>query len=368
MLVTSSLRGGGAERMASELSNAWARTGHEVVLVPTFPVREEPAYPLDDRVRLVLPEVQPRRKTPLGQLRRLLRLRRLMQSERPDVVIAFLTHVNVATLAAAIGLNLPVVISERTHPTLYELSLAQRWARRWLYPRAARLVVQTRRAADFYEAQPGMRRVTVIPNPLRLPLPRTPPIIDPSLTVPAHARVVLSVGRLDDNKGHADLIEAFARLGKGAASWHLVILGEGDRRPALEKMIRDRGLSDRVLMPGWAGNVGDWYERAEIFVLSSRYEGFPNALLEAMGHGKACISYDCESGPAEIIRDGVNGLLVDPRRGTDGLTCSLTDLLGDEPQIRALGAQARGVAATYSQETVLTQWTAVLDAAATGRR
>jgi len=115
---------------------------------------------------------------------------------------------------------------------------------------------------------------------------------------------------LVDQKQFSHLIDIFKKLADHHPKWVLVIVGEGELRQALEEQVKQLGLTKRVFLPGRVGNISDWYKEANIFALTSKFEGFPNVLLEAMAHKVCVVSYDCDAGPAEIIEDGVTGRLV----------------------------------------------------------
>lgn len=122
--------------------------------------------------------------------------------------------------------------------------------------------------------------------------------------------MLLAVGRLVEGKGFGPLIETFSRLAQDFPDWMLVILGEGPDREALEHQVQSVGLVGRIRLPGQAGNASRWYKAADLYVMSSRSEGFPNTLIEAMTHGLPTASFDCDTGPRNIIHHGMDGLLV----------------------------------------------------------
>jgi glycosyltransferase involved in cell wall biosynthesis len=192
------------------------------------------------------------------------------------------------------------------------------------------------------------------------PLPANKPAIAPIDVVEPGQRLILAVGRLGVEKGFDTLIEAFFELTGKYTNWDLVILGEGAERPALEKLRARLGLIKRVHIPGRVGNLADWYERSDGFVLSSKYEGFPNALLEAMAHGLPAVSFDCHAGPRDIIRHGVDGFLVPPEHGVTGLVNGLESLLADEALRDKMGLAARKVRRRFSVDRVTAQWDKVL--------
>jgi glycosyltransferase involved in cell wall biosynthesis len=204
-------------------------------------------------------------------------------------------------------------------------------------------------------------RGVVIPNPVSYPLPVGEPVVAVADHVPAGRKLLLAVGRLDPQKQFDCLLEAFSRLMARHAGWDLAILGEGPERGRLQDAIARLGLESRVRMPGRAGNVGDWYERADLYVMSSRFEGFPNTLAEAMAHGCAAVSYDCDTGPRDIIRHEVDGLLVRPVGDVAALSEALDSLMGDEARRTAMGSRASEVRERFAPERIFALWQSIME-------
>ena len=363
VLLVSSMGPGGAERVAATLSNAWVRRGDRVTLVATYSRPCQSFYRLDPAVRFVsvsaLPQVRGAR--PLRAFRRFAALRGLLRSERPDVVVSFLTTVNIKALFASIGLGVPLVMAEHTYPP----GLPEGWLagalRRVTYPRAACLAMLTQEGRLWAQgAVPGVRTV-VIPNPVVYPMPDGEPVLEVERLVPDTRPIILAAGRLDAGKQYEHLIEAFGRLAPGHPDWRLVVLGDGPNRSALEGLIAQLGLIGRVVMPGRAGNMTAWYQRASVFAMTSRYEGFPMVLCEALAHGVPAVSYDCDTGPRDMIEDGVNGLLVPPRDGVDGLTRALSTLVDSPERRRAMSGRAESHRQRFSVDAVLARWDAVFE-------
>lgn len=362
LFLVSSMQGGGAERVAALLCNHWAEQGHQVMLVPTFSGRGECLYPLDERVRLVYlaDRIGTTRKSPLSMLRRFFAMRALVREWGPEGVVSFLPHVNVAALLATRGLKVPVVVSERIHPPAMPLGRIWLRLRRWTYPWASTVVMQTRRSGDWLEAECPNARGAVIPNPCVYPLPVSEPRLYSADWVTPSRSVLLAVGRLDEQKGFAGLIDAFARLEARFPDWDLVILGEGGQREALEARVEKRGLAGRVALPGRVGNLADWYQRAELYVMSSRFEGFPNTLMEAMAHGLPAVSFDCETGPGDIIREGIDGNLVPVADGEPGLAQAMAAMMQDDDRRQRMGRAAVTVRERFSLERIAAEWDDVL--------
>lgn len=362
LFLVSSMQGGGAERVAALLCNHWAEQEHSVTLMPTFSGRGECLYPLDERVKLdyLADWVGSTRRSALNKIRRLLALRRAMRQIAPDVVVSFLSPVNVAAIMAAVGLRVPVIVSERIYPPSMPLGWVLFLLRRLTYPAAHGVVLQTGQAMHWLSTSIPSAKGTVIANPVVWPLPVGEPKIQPDAVVPVSRQVLLTVGRLDRQKGFDLLLQAFNQCVKTRPHWDLVILGEGNERAVLESLRTELRLDGRVYMPGRVGNLSDWYERADLFVMSSRFEGFPNTLLEAMAHGLPATSFDCETGPRDIIRHETDGLLVAPESGTEGLVASLSRLMDDAIMRQAMAQRAVEVRERFSIERVSALWSAVL--------
>jgi glycosyltransferase involved in cell wall biosynthesis len=363
-LVISSLAGGGAERAMAGLANASIEAGHEVTVITLAP-RSEDRYPLRaeiERVELgLMRDSHGFLSSVAATVRRIRGLRRALARCRPDAAISFLTATNLLVLVATARLDVPVIVCERSSGA-QPLTVAQRVLYRILYRRAAAVVAQTNRGASELALQIG-RPVRVIPNSVepgsddtgRAPSASPPPPVagDPT------ACVVLGVGRLSVEKGFDLLIDAFARVAARHPAWRLTIAGEGPARGELTAQITARGLTGRVLLPGFTSSPRAVMRAAHLFVLPSRFEGMPNALIEAMAEGLACIGFDCRTGPAELIDHGVNGWLV-PAEDVSALADAL-ELLMKDPGMRArLGAQASAVRDKYSPHAILELWRALL--------
>jgi glycosyltransferase involved in cell wall biosynthesis len=275
-------------------------------------------------------------------------LRTSLREERPDIVLSFLTKINALTLAATIGTKFPIAVSERNNPQRQTAHPLWNAALHLLYRRAAAIVCQTERAVDCLP-QRVRHKAVVIANPIEPP-PGLPSA--PDSGPPWH---MAAVGRLTRQKGFDLLIPAFARASADHPDWHLDIWGEGPERGALQAMIYTNRLPARARLRGVSQIQGGWAEGASAFVLPSRYEGFPNALGEAMASGLPVIAFDCPFGPGEMIRDGVNGLLV-PDGDTDALTQALARIMADAPLRLALGEQAAIAMHRLTPAIIIRQW------------
>lgn len=357
--VISSLGSGGAERVMSTIANHLVARGHEITLLTLAPAHMD-FYELHPDVRRVALGFAPKPSGFVGglpaNLRRMSSLRREIQASQPDTVVSFIWRTNVLTLLAAFGTHIPVVVCERTDPTRHSDGGAWRLLRRLLYPRAGAVIVQTGgHVREWAESFVHEDRVHVVPNPALPPVH----VEQDNVSGPSSGRAV-AMGRLAPVKGFDLLIRAFARCARDHPGWSLTILGDGTERPHLENLANNLGIYDRLHMPGRVKEPADTLRSADLFVLSSRYEGFPNALLEAMSCGLPVISFDCPSGPRDIVRHGVDGLLVEDG-DVDALADAMGRMMGSEAQRARMGARAIEVVDRFGLEKVMGMWEDVVD-------
>ena len=353
-----SLSGGGAERVAINLSRYWVERGHTVTIL-TLAGAEEDFYLPDCQVkRIALGLARDSQNAALGlwaNMNRIKALRTILCQERPDVVLSLMTTANVLAILAARNLPIAVVASERIHPPQFPLGRTWECLRRWSYGWSDAIVALTSESADWLRQHTNARRVVVIPNPVLWPLPSQPPILEPHSVLPNQRKVVLGVGRLAFQKGFDILIKAFSRIARNHLDWDLVILGEGPERLVLENLTSTLCLNERVYLPGLVGNISDWYKAADIYVMSSRFKGFPNTLAEALASGCPAVSFDCDTGPRDIIRHEIDGLLVSPG-DVEALSSAMTRLMDNEALRSEFAARAVEARERFSIERIGVMW------------
>jgi GalNAc-alpha-(1->4)-GalNAc-alpha-(1->3)-diNAcBac-PP-undecaprenol alpha-1,4-N-acetyl-D-galactosaminyltransferase len=352
-LVIYSLFGGGAERVATNKVNYWVERGWDVTLLTWSAPTAAPAYHLDERVKLQQLDLARESRNWFeglaANLWRLPRLREAILATEPDVAIGLMNSVNVTTIMATRGTGIPTIVCEHTYPGWDgDRNAAWSFLMSVTYKMADRVTVLTQNALPFYPSSKGYRTV-VMPNPVLTPqlAPQPESLLPPN--------TIVAVGRLNQIKGFDLLITAFARIRDRFPDWQLYILGEGRERSALETLTTELGLQGVVHLPGRVDNVNDYLAQAELFVMSSRGEGFPMALCEAMAVGLPAISFDCLSGPADIIIDGVDGLLIPPE-DVDALARSMADLLADPDRRHKLATNAPKVLDRFGVERVMQMW------------
>lgn len=349
VFVIAGLGAGGAERVVSLIAGAWIAKGWKVTVL-AFDGPEDPIYhdfhPAVKIRRFGLSSGGGKVRSMLAQGRRIMAIRRTLNLLRPDIVISLLTKINLLTLVATLGTSHKVIVSERNNPQAQRANAAWNILLARFYGRAAAIVMQTRASLDCLPPH-ARAKARVIPNPI-LP-PQSSKLI--SMEWP----VVTAVGRLTYQKGFDLLIEAFASIAPSHPDWKLVIWGEGEMRPALEGQVRALGLIDQILLPGASKIPGGWVHEAAIMVLSSRYEGFPNALGEAMASGLPVVAFDCPFGPSDLIRQDVDGLLIPPG-DVAALAQAIERLIVDEALRTRLGSAAGRSVLRLTPARIIAQW------------
>jgi len=353
-VVIHDLGAGGSQRVVSLLTRAWQRQGRRVCII-TFADKSADFFQLEPGIGRIVLGLPLRAATRvLGfiyTLRRIARLRRTIRV-LDAAIIAFLPVSSILTVLAAAGLKKRILISERNDPSRQTLPWPWEHLRRRLYRYADFIIANSRGAIETLSAFVPQRKLLHVPNPLAIPAE--------SRRYDFAARTILSVGRLTYQKAYDILLAAFAKIAVSHPDWQLAIIGEGPLQRQLRQQAEQLGIAERVQ---WLGRVDDpfpYYRGAEIFVLASRFEGLPNALLEAMGCGLPVVVSDASSGLFEHVAPEVNGLVV-PAEDVAALSSALDRLMRDRGLRARLGNSARTSLEECALEAVVQQWNHVLD-------
>ena len=360
MLAVSSMVAGGAERVAATLVNHWSASGHKVALV-TVASTDLDFYALDARVTRIALDLNRSsnswRDFVVDNFKRLRKLRSAIRDFKPEVILSFLDTTNVRMLLASIGTGVPVIVEEHTDPTQSSTNRTVKFLRRLLYKRARAVVVLHPGIAQWARGFVRSEAIHVIPNPISLQF-RKNGRVEPAKDGPR----VIAIGRLEAVKGFDMLLRAFAQIAQQHPGWSLMIIGDGSEREQLQELAAALHISDRVSWEGAVKEPEKELHRSDLFVLSSRYEGFPMALLEAMACGLPVVSFDCPSGPRAIIHDGEDGLLVPPNE-IGGLAAAISRLMSSEDERKRLGEHATHVVERFGLEKIADMWNAVFEQA-----
>ncbi|MFO8236562.1 MAG: glycosyltransferase family 4 protein [Bacteroidales bacterium] len=349
--VISCLKGGGAERVISGLANYFVNLDYKVSVI--YLDKHKDFYFLDEKINRY--QIEYSRNIGnffLGLIntrKRILAICKMIQKVNPEIVISFITDINVLTVLACRNLNVPVIISERTNPGKYQIPRRWKIAARLFYPLADKMILQTDRAKKYYNYLPSSK-IAIVPNPV---FKRA---IQDNVE---KEKIILAVGRLEYPKGFDLLIQAFSKT-QAKKDWQLIIAGEGSERQNLEGQIMSCGLDSNVSLVGFQLDIENFYSRASLFALSSRYEGYPNALAEAMNFGLPCISFNCDFGPAEMIKNGENGILIEPGN-TEQLARGIDNLINDSEKRDRLGKNAAVTRKDSGIRLIAKKWETIFD-------
>jgi len=332
-VVIGKLGGGGAEHVVIRILRHLDRERFLPVLV----LFEREGVLLDE-VPADVPILDCGRRREGGAFRWLGRFATFLRRESPDVVLSFMWFTNAVTLLSRLvsGARCRFIVSERMtvigSDEGFVAEFLRRISIRMLYPTAERIVCNSsamrRHFVDRFRIPEN--KVVSIPNPVEIEeIRRKSGQSGTGMQLPGNMPVVVGMGRLSREKGFDILIRA---AGKSSVSFHLLLVGEGKEKESLGRLVRSLGISERVTFAGYRSNPYPYLGLASVFVLPSRYEGFPNSLVEAMALGLPCIATRCPTGPEEIIVDGETGLLVpveDPEA-----TARAIDRLLEDPSLR----------------------------------
>lgn len=337
--VTSTLTSGGSERVMSLLANRFAEDKYEVEIINLN--QHIVFYPIDSRIKLTFAEDE----VGASVIKKIVWLRKYIKRTRPDVVIPFMEAVYCFTLFSLMGCRIPIISSERIDPQ--RSPFLRNILRRIFLPLTDWLVVQTQDIKNFYPHF-IQKKTSVIYNPV------TEQVFH--LQEVTKEDVVISVGKLDDQKNHALLIRAFSKLAEQFPSWKLVIFGEGPLRSDLEKLIDSLGMQGRILFPGRCDNVIEEMNKSRIFAFSSNYEGMSNAILEAVSVGLPVVTTNV-SGAYELVKDG--GYVI-PIGSEKLMVESLMTLMNSESLRKEFGEKNKSRAKEFELNMIFKQWESLI--------
>jgi len=343
-----SMVSGGAERVISLLANEYAQNGWdvEIVLMLKNEVNQK-QFSLNDRIRIVdlsIKEGNYKKKT----LRWLHKVRSYIKKEKPNCIVSFIGRINALVLTAAVGLDIPILVSERNDPHHDGRGKLMLWYCNLVYSRASAIVYQTRYEKECFSRILD-KKSYIIPNPVE---------IVENLNIEENDYEISTAGRLVQQKNHALLIDAISFVKIKYPEVKCYIYGEGLLREKLEEQVREQGLKDTVFLPGNKTDINEWIAKSSIFVMSSDYEGLSNALIEAMMQGKPCVSTSYP-GADELIKSGENGLLV-PCKDARALANAIVSLFDQKELRHMLAVNAAIDSEKYKKNNVLEKWKQVI--------
>ena len=354
--VIPSLSSGGAERVLILLAKAFIDKGHHVNVI-TLSTEKKDFYTLPLGTERLALGILANSSNPLNaivnNLSRLSKLRKAICSTIPDVVISFVTETNILTIISLLQTGIPVIATEHCDPNLMSYGKIWEKLRRLSYPYATKIVSVSKGVDSGFDWL-LIRKRAIIYNPF-LKMEDNHSQIDLPIGVDSEKKWIMSMGRLTHQKGFDILLSAFSKVANRYPNWQLIILGKGEQHLELEKRIKNLDLTDKVILPGVIKNPFPILKKAEIFVMASRFEGFPMSHGEAMACGLPVIATDCPSGPREIVRHDVDGILV-PSEDVSALAEAMDKLMSNEKERIRLASRAKEVTERFSLEHVMDSW------------
>ena len=344
-----SLGGGGAERVISDLANNMVQRGCSVDIVVLRGDQKQYELVPDIRIKYLQPEYYKIPKSRFYRLNEISKVRSFLKGlHKDDLLVSFLELPMAYSLVFRNIVKSKLIICERSNPTRY--SKAYQRLFHYLSKRANGCACQTQGVANWYTNFVGDKcLIKVIPNAISDKLGEVELKKNP---IPK----IVTAGRLVPVKNHILLLDAFAVVHNTIPDSKLVIYGEGPLRQVLEDKVMSMGLAESVFFPGFSQNVVDSIKDASVFVLTSDYEGMPNALVEAMAIGLPCVSTDYDGGGVhDLIDNNVNGMIV-PCNDKDSLAWTIISILNDKEMADRIGENARLIRNKLNHELICQQW------------
>ncbi len=343
------LSDGGAERVVANLASSFSSLGHDCAIVNAYQTSFE--YPVEERVRrFFLEKADLEHDNFLKRnIRRLRGLRKILKTEKPDILISFMAESNYRAVVASAGLGIKTIISVRNDPKKEYKGLLGRFLAKRLLTKADGCVFQTPDALSWFPKKFGEKSV-IIPNVVRedfFSLPRNP-----------ERFVVTACGRLTEQKDYPTLLKAFSLVHEKIRESSLRIYGMGEEEISLREKAEELGLKDCVSFCGYISDVGAVLSKTQVYVLSSLYEGLPNSLMEALAAGVPSVSTDCPcGGPKMLIENHKNGILV-PVGKPEALAEAITELLENPSRAEEMGREARERSLEFRTVPIVRKWEA----------
>lgn len=344
LFVVSQLKVGGAPKMIQYVANLCTSHFKEVTMVTYYD-----GFTPDDMkvsIKRYNLDVSFGSGIPIWRITALKRLRRIIKNSGCDIVCSFLPDISAMSYLATRGMNTIVVSCERGDP--FEFSWFWKTIMTWIYKKSDYCVFQLEKARDFF-GQTIARHSFVIPNPY-VPADNATPYEG------VRKKTIVSAGRFSLQKRFDILIKAYAKVKEKHSDFKLVLYGEGDYLAEYEKLIKELNIEDFVEFPGYIRNVASRIKEDGIFVLSSDFEGIPNALIEAMSVGLPCVATDCTpGGPAFLTNNGERGLLV-PVHDVDAMASAISSLIEDPSMASSLAQKATDIVGLLDINVINKMW------------
>ncbi len=343
LLILPSLSSGGLEKVITEL--AWYFSEKKNIKTALISLSKgDFFYPLPEGIEIHTPSFSLKEMSrPFFIIKLMFWLRRKVKFSSPDVLLSFGGKYNSFVLISIFGLPVRTFISDRSRPSISYGKFLD-FLNPIIYKKSTGIIAQTIRAKELMYKRLKHENIRVIGNPIR---------INENPVIIKRENVILNVGRFITSKKQDLLITYFSKI--RPSNWKVCFIGDGPKLESAKDLVKSLNLEDLVLFPGTIQNVQEYYLKSKIFAFTSVSEGFPNVLGEAMAAGLACISFDCEAGPSDLISDGENGFLVN-LNDHDSYIEKLRMLIENEELRQSFGLKARQSVLKYSLQDIGEQY------------
>lgn len=340
VIFLGSMGRGGAERVISLISDYFSKKGWEVWICLLLFNKVD--YKLNNNIHII--DLSGKNQSRIKRLPGwIFGIHRLVKEIKPNVILSFAARINIIVQIATLGLNQCIIASERNDPYMDGRSKLIDYLTKLLYPHLNAIIFQTKKAANYF-IHLNLNNAYIVPNPINIECLNRSPI----------KHRIVSVGRLTVQKNQELLIKAFKQILNNFPDSELYIYGEGELREYLESLVQKMGLISKVYMPGNVSNIHELMAKADLFVLSSNYEGLSNALLEALMMGIPCVSTNV-AGADEYIKSGENGIII-PIGDVEKLISAVNYIFSHEDKAKKMGKKSIEMSQIFSQEIIINQW------------
>ncbi|MDC0074605.1 glycosyltransferase [Alphaproteobacteria bacterium] len=353
--ICTNLKSGGTQRVVSTISSIYANKGHKVTII-TLDNPNEDFYKVNSNIkRININQIKDSNNLFIGIFQnfiRVFKLRKAIIESESKTVISFITSTNIITILASIMLKVNVIVSERNDPYLQKINFKWRALRYLTYPLAKKITANSYKAIDFYKKKFFNSRILYLPNPL--------PAINPG----THGEnVILSIGKLEIQKGHDILLNAFAECIKRntiTSRWKIKIIGSGKELNSLLSLAKKLEISDSLIIKSNI-NLTNEYKNAGIFIMASRYEGTSNALLEAISSGMPIIVSSNAAFSVPFIRNKHNSIIIE-NMNFQNLSEEILNLIKDKQKRKEYSINIlKDYAEHITNNNIIDMWNEALD-------